>query len=310
MEDTIAGLQEDMHASGRLGDANAGNGMKAKRVFNIVMFAALFLLASVLVVDTAFADVPVVNSVKPWIRASDNHVILNITITHRDYYAGHYVDWVRVDTDGAIDTVSLSPPQPLNQPFVVEYDMGIVLGNPTVRAMAHCSIHGSSGWSTPVQIGGDDSDDGGTRGGGLFNPNATLSADLTMLLQIVIFFVLFAGFGMAKAKRDFAKHGAMVGVAVALHTVSIFMVMMPSLLRSGGLFENWFSNLPLAVVSHAALGILVEILGAYIVLAWVLHHKDVKPCFRRKSAMRVVAVCWLIDLILGAYVYVLLYVPA
>ena len=283
--------------------------MKAESVLNIVMFAALFLLASVLV-DTAFADVPVVNSVKPWTRTSDNHVILNITITHHDYYTGHYVDWAQVDIDGAIDAINLSPPQPLNQPFVTQYDMGIVIGNPTVRAMAHCNLHGSSGWSTPVQIGGDNGGNGGTSGGGLFNPNAPLSADLTLLLQIVIFLVLLAGFGMAKAKRDFTKHGAIMGVAVALHTISIFIVMVPSLLRSGGLFENLYSNLPLALASHAALGILVEILGAYLVLAWAQHPKDAKPCFKRKSAMRVVIVCWLIDLILGAYVYVLLYVPA
>jgi len=288
---------------------SVGNDMRAKSVLNVVLFVALFLLASVLIVNIAFADVPVVNSVKPWTRASDNHVILNITITHHNYYTGHYVDWMQVDINGAIDTVNLSPPQPLNQAFVVEYDMGIVSDNPTVRAMAHCTLHGSSGWSTSVKIGGDDTGDGGTSGGGLFNPNATLSADFTLLLQIIIFIVLSAGFVMAKAKRDFMKHGAIMGVAVALHTVSILTVMVPSLLISAGLFENWSSNLSIAVASHAALGILVEILGAYLVLVWALHRRDVKPCFKRKSAMRVVLVCWLIELILGAYVYILLYVP-
>jgi uncharacterized membrane protein YozB (DUF420 family) len=63
------------------------------------------------------------------------------------------------------------------------------------------------------------------------------------------------------------------------------------------------------MASHAALGILVEILGAYLVLIWAMHPKDVQPCFKRKTVMRVVLVCWLIELILGAYVYILLYVP-
>jgi len=286
--------------------------MKTERTLNAVLCAALFLLASALIVNTAFADVPVVNSVKPWTRASDNHVVLNITITHHNYYTGHYVDSMQVDIDGAIGTVNLSPPQPVNQPFVVEYDMGVVSTNPTVRARAHCNIHGSSGWSASVRIGDGNGDngDGGTRGGGLFNPNATLSADFTLLLQIVIFLVLLAGFVMAKAKRDFMKHGAIMGVAVVLHTASILGVMVPSLLGSSGLFESWSGNLPLALASHAALGIFVEILGAYLILAWALRRRDVKPCFKRKNAMRVALVCWLIELILGAYVYILLYVPS
>jgi uncharacterized membrane protein YozB (DUF420 family) len=289
--------------------------MRTTRALRCALFAALFLLTSVLVVDTALADVPIVNSVKPWTRASDNHAILNITITHRNYYAGHYVDSMQVDIDGAVDTVNLSPPQPVNQPFVAEYDMGVVLTNPTVRARAHCTLHGSSGWSAPVQIGGDgdgdggDGGDGGTRVGGLFNPNATLSADFTLLLQIVIFVVLLAGFVMARVKRSFLRHGVIMGVAVVLHTISILIVMMPSLLSSGGLFENWAGSLPLAVASHAALGILVEILGAYLVLIWALHPKDAQSCLKRKTAMRVVLVSWLIELILGAYVYILLYVP-
>jgi uncharacterized membrane protein YozB (DUF420 family)/desulfoferrodoxin (superoxide reductase-like protein) len=284
--------------------------MKAQRALRPVLFAALFLLASVLVVDTAFADVPVVNSVKPWTRASDSHVVLNITVTHRNYYSGHYVDWVQVDIDGVTDTVDLSPPQPVNQAFVVEYDMGVISANPTVRAMAHCNIHLSSGWSTSVKIG-DDGGDGGDGGpiGGLVNPNATFSADLTLLLQIVVFLVFLAGFVLVRARRDYAKHGAIMGVAIALHTVSILMVMVPSLLSSGGLFENLLGSLQLAVLAHVAFGILVEILGLYVVLTWALRYKDVKPCFKRKKIMRAVAVCWTIALILGVYVYILLYVP-
>lgn len=289
-----------------------GKNMKVEKTLSIVLFAALFLLASALTVNIALADVPVVDSVQPWTRTSDKHVILNITITHHNYYTGHYVDWLQVDIDGTIDTVNLSPPQPLNQPFVVEYDMGVVSANSSVRAMSHCNIHGSSGWSTPVQIGGDGGDgtrNGGPRGG-LVNPNATFSADFTLLLQIVIFVVLLAGFVMARVKRGFVKHGAIMGVAVGLHTISVLIVMVPSLLGSSGLFESWSGSLPLAVASHAVLGISVEVLGAYLVLTWALHLKNVEPCFKRKSVMRVVLVCWLFELILGAYVYILLYVPS
>jgi uncharacterized membrane protein YozB (DUF420 family) len=289
--------------------------MKAKRALRSVLFAALFLLASVLVVNTVFADVPVVNNIKPWTRANDSHLVLNITVTHRNYYTGHYVDTVRVDVNGTINTVNLSPPQIVT--FVVEYDMGVVAANLTVRAMAHCTVHGSSSWSSPVQIGGGDGGndgDGGNGGngstsGGLFNPSAPFSSDLTLLLEIVVFLVFLAGFVLVKARRDYAKHGPIMGVAIALHTVSILGVMVPSLLSSGGLFENLLGSLQLVILAHATLGILVEILGLYVVLAWALHYKDVKPCFKRKRIMRVLAVLWTIALILGIYVYILLYVP-
>jgi len=285
--------------------------MKAKRAFRPVLFATLFILASVFVVDTALADVPVVNSVKPWTRASDNHVILNITVTHHDYRSDHYVNWVEVDIDGAIDTVNLSPPQPVNQPFVAEYDMGVISNKPTVRARANCNQHGLSGWSTSVKIGGDDGGDGGDGGpiGGLINPNATFSADLTLLLQIAVFLVFLAGFVLVKTRRDYAKHGAIMGTAIVLHTISILMVMVPSLLSSSGLFENLLGSLQLTILAHATLGILVEILGLYVVLSWALHYKDVKPCFKRKIIMRVLAVLWTIALILGIYIYILFYVP-
>jgi uncharacterized membrane protein YozB (DUF420 family) len=289
--------------------------MKPKRALRCVFLGVLFLLASVLVVDTVFADVPVINSVRPWTRATDSHLVLNITVTHRNYYTGHYVDRVQVDINGTVDTVSLSPPQLVT--FVVQYDVGVV-SSLTARAMAHCTVHGSSSWSLPVQVGGSDGGNGGdggdggnggTFGGGLFNLTAPLYADLALVLQIVVYLVFLAGFVLVKTRRNYARHGAIMSVAIVLHTISILMVMVPSLLSSGGLFENLLGNLQLAILAHATLGTLVEILGLYVVLAWALHYKDVKPCFRRKTTMRVLAVLWTIAIVLGVYVYILLYVP-
>jgi uncharacterized membrane protein YozB (DUF420 family) len=239
-------------------------------------------------------------------------LVLNITVTHRNYYTGHYVDRVQVDINGTINTMNLSPPQVAT--FVVQCDAGVV-SSLTARAMAHCTVHGSSSWSSLVQIGGGDGgdggngEDGGTSGGWLFNPTAPFYADSTLVLQIVVYLVFLAGFTLVKARRDYAKHGAIMGVAIVLHTVSILMVMVPSLLSSGGLFENLLGSLQLAILAHATLGILVETLGLYVVLTWVIHYKDVKPCFKRKIIMRVLAVLWTIALILGVYVYILLYVP-
>ena len=264
----------------------------------------LLLVAAFSLVDPVFGDVPVVNAVEPWTRSSDNHVLLNITVTHNNYFSGHYVDWVQVDVNGTLNPVNLSPPQPVNLPLVVQYDVGLVSGNPTVRAKAHCNVHGSSAWSGSVEVGEV------SRVGGLFNPNATVQADANLLFQIAVFLVLAAGLLMAKAKQSFQKHGLIMGIALGVHTIAIVVGMVPSMLASRGLFEDWSAGLALVMLSHAVLGSIVEILGIYLVGAWAANRKNVQACYKRKTAMRATLLLWLVELIAGIYAYVLLYVPA
>jgi len=278
--------------------------MTERSIEEKISSALLLLLLAIFstsLVDSVYADVPMVNSVKPWTRSSDSHTVLNITVTHRDYYTGHYVDWVQVDVNGTVDNVDLSPPQPINLPFLVQYDMGIVSGTSTIRARAHCTLHGSSAWASPTGLGDT------ARAGGIFNPNATVQADANLVFQIVIFLFLAVGFLVAKAKRSFQKHGLIMGIAVGLHTVSILIVMVPSLAASRGLFADLYASLSLVVLSHAILGSLVEILGIYLVGAWAINRKNVKACFKRKTPMRATVFLWLLELIGGAYTYILLY---
>jgi len=61
------------------------------------------------------------------------------------------------------------------------------------------------------------------------------------------------------------------------------------------------------IALHAVLGTLVEILGIYLVLRWVLHRIDTKFCFGRKLLMKITFVLWLAELLLGVYGYFLLY---
>ena len=138
---------------------------------------------------------------------------------------------------------------------------------------------------------------------GLFNANALLITDLTLIIQIIIFIVLAIGL-FFKRKVRYAKHGALMGIAVALHTISIVAAMVPSF--SG--FEG-STFLGQIITIHAIMGILVEILGVWLVIAWLLHAKDIKTCTKKKNVMRIIVGLWLLDLILGVYIYVLLYVP-
>ncbi len=98
-----------------------------------------------------------------------------------------------------------------------------------------------------------------------------------------------------------------MGMAVVLHTISIFALMVPSLLASRGLFDDLSNRLALVVLSHAILGSLVEVLGLYLLSVLTLNHGVTKACFRNKMIMRITLVLWVIELIVGVYVYFLLY---
>jgi uncharacterized membrane protein YozB (DUF420 family) len=144
---------------------------------------------------------------------------------------------------------------------------------------------------------------------GLFNANAPLFADLNLLLQIIIFVMLVGGVTAARFRREFHRHGAVMGVAVLLNTLSIAVVMIPSLLSFRGLLSAPLSPLAIAVIFHAAAGIGVEILGIWVVVVWLVNRLSTRACSGRKSIMRTIISFWLIELILGIYVYVMLYVP-
>lgn len=141
---------------------------------------------------------------------------------------------------------------------------------------------------------------------GLFNPNAVFLSDVDLLVQLAILVVLVLGFSF-KRRGVYLKHGETMGIAVALHTFTIFAIMMPSLLALTDSFENLLAEL--VIFSHAVLGSLVELLGLYLVVAWVSHHQEVKVCLGNKKFMKPTMILWLLELALGIIVYILLYVP-
>ncbi len=144
---------------------------------------------------------------------------------------------------------------------------------------------------------------------GLFNANAPLLSDLNLQFQIAILAFLVVGLLIVKLKRGLMRHGALMGIALAFNTVSIVAVMTPSLLGFSDLSSMPFTHLALAVIVHAITGSLVEILGIWLVVTWAFHHHETKACAKRKNIMRATIFLWLLELLLGIYIYVLLYSP-
>jgi uncharacterized membrane protein YozB (DUF420 family) len=141
---------------------------------------------------------------------------------------------------------------------------------------------------------------------GIFNPNAPFLVDLNLLIQITILVILAVSL-ILKFKKKYMEHGATMGIAVALNTVSVLLVMVPSLLSKQGLFEDLTTGFALATISHAILGSLAEILGIYLLATWIFHRHDVKTCFKNKRIMRATTFLWLVELIIGVYIYTILY---
>ncbi len=118
--------------------------------FTFVLVITCFLV-SAFCVNTALADVPVVNGIVVLTRPSDNHTLLNITLTHHNYFTGHYVVWIKINASGIINTENLSESQP-DSTFTIQYDLGFVSDTPSVQVLANCNIHGSSAWSETVIV--------------------------------------------------------------------------------------------------------------------------------------------------------------
>jgi uncharacterized membrane protein YozB (DUF420 family) len=144
---------------------------------------------------------------------------------------------------------------------------------------------------------------------GLFNANAPLLSDVSLVFQIIVVFFLVLGFLIARVRRRFARHGIVMAAALVLHTISIILVMIPSLLRMGGLFQNLLNHLALIFVLHASLGVLVEGLGICFVAVWIHGGMSAKSCFGRRRLMQATIALWFGSLVIGICGYILFYPP-
>lgn len=134
---------------------------------------------------------------------------------------------------------------------------------------------------------------------------ALVPPQINLGLQIIILAILFASLAL-KRKRKYFAHGATMLTAVILNALSFLLVMMPSLstleiLKTQPL--HWFS---LATLTHAGLGAITIILGAWIVAAWHLQPSN-QNCIRKKKLMRLTLILWVTVFFLGFVLYAVLY---
>ena len=134
----------------------------------------------------------------------------------------------------------------------------------------------------------------------------TLIATTSLAVQIVVLILLAVGYSL-KGKKKFRQHGITMTTAVALHLVTILIVMIPSFVNGFSSphidFTNWLVIISLV---HAAFGSIAAILGVWVVASWHLK-KDMQTCFAKKRIMLSTLTLWLTAILLGIVMYISFY---
>jgi len=127
-------------------------------------------------------------------------------------------------------------------------------------------------------------------------------AQMNLVLHITILIMLFASLQLKFMKRMFL-HGTTMSIALVLHIISFVFMMWPSFRLFYPYGYNTFSFI---TVTHAILGSVTLILAIWLIASW--HFQQfLKSCSRRKKAMLLVFVMWIIALLLGILLYLYLY---
>jgi len=132
--------------------------------------------------------------------------------------------------------------------------------------------------------------------------------NISLILQVTILFLLIVGLPFVrveKSKKNLMRHGYFTVAALILHTILIFVVMVPA-------FGNGIPELgelsmfnAVNVWSHVILGTLAEILGLVIVGFWFSELPSRMACAKLKKVMLPLFIIWVISLINGSLIHIL-----
>jgi hypothetical protein len=132
--------------------------------------------------------------------------------------------------------------------------------------------------------------------------------NVSLILQVVILFLLILGLPLvrgANTKKNLMWHGYLTVVALLLHTILIFLVMVPS-------FSNGFGELGglsvldfFTVWSHAVLGTVAEVLAIILIVPWLYKRPSKMVCARMKKWMMPTFIIWVITIVNGTLIHIL-----
>ena len=134
-----------------------------------------------------------------------------------------------------------------------------------------------------------------------------LIATLTLLSQIGVFVILLSSLQLKKIGK-FREKGFLMTAGVALHLISIYVIMLPSFLLGllPKIVEPHVLVNTLLVPIHVGFGIAVSFLALWIIWAWRFR-RSLESCAPKKVWMRRTLYIWSVSLISGVVLYLYLF---
>ncbi|MES0325479.1 MAG: hypothetical protein ABUK18_06320 [Candidatus Bathyarchaeia archaeon] len=133
--------------------------------------------------------------------------------------------------------------------------------------------------------------------------SAPLQSDLSLIIQVVI--LVFLVFAITRAKKkEYMRHAYLMLVCLTLTLWNAFIVMVSKALSLIRMYRPY--GLSLLVRVHLTFGVIVFLLGFYLIWVWRLE----KPgqCFKQSRKMRILAGLWVLEILGGFLINYLLYV--
>lgn len=141
----------------------------------------------------------------------------------------------------------------------------------------------------------------------LLNNPFALIATTSLTIEIIVLFLLLYGY-MLKRKLKFRRHGITMAVAVVLHLIMIFAIMIPSFVLAvfpDFIVPNISGMISVVSLIHVVAGALAVSLGVWLVASW--RFQDLKGCFTKKRFMLLTMIVWLVSLFFGIVLYTIFY---
>jgi hypothetical protein len=122
------------------------------------------------------------------------------------------------------------------------------------------------------------------------------------VIELVVLSLLTFGYNLKRHNKH-RQHGITMATALVLHLVTIFSVMIWSLMSFFlGSPVDFGNLLHLTALAHATIGIIAASLGVWLVAAWHFQ-TNVQKCFARKRIMVTAIALWLVAITLGIILY-------
>ena len=132
--------------------------------------------------------------------------------------------------------------------------------------------------------------------------------NVVLSIQIVILFLLILGLPFVRGrdnKKNVMRHGYLTGLALVLHTFSIFIIMIPSLGTNLRAVSELSFLESINVWSHSVLGAIAEVSGIILFALWIVESPSKMTCARRKAWMMPIFIIWVVSLVNGALTHIL-----